>query len=141
MEVSIARILGLDVGDKRIGVALSDPMGILASPLTVIERTGELEGIDKIVALVHHYEVKEIIIGLPLSLTGNVTEQAEKVHSFTRHLEQHTQVELKLRDERLSTDSARRLLREAGTKKKKEKAPDDAYAAAVILQSYLDESQ
>ncbi len=132
--------MGLDVGDKRIGVALSDPLGVLASPLTVIEREGELEGIDKIVALIHHYEIKEIIIGLPLSLRGNVTEQAEKVHAFIKHLEQHTSVELKLRDERLSTVSAKRLLREARSKKSKEKVPDDAYAAAVILQSYLDET-
>jgi putative Holliday junction resolvase len=132
--------LGLDVGDRRIGVALSDPMGILASPLTIIDRSGETEDIEKIVNLISHHQVKEIIVGLPLSLRGDVGEQAGKVHVFIEHLIRHTEVPLKLRDERLTTVSAKRLMREARTKKTKEKVPDDAFAAALILQSYLDEN-
>jgi putative Holliday junction resolvase len=139
--LTIARILGLDIGDKRIGVALSDPMGILASPLTIIERTSETEDVEKIVSLINQHQVKEIIIGLPLSLRGDVGEQAEKVHVFVDHLVRHTDVPVELRDERLSTVSANRLMREARTKKTKQKIFDDAFAAALILQGYLDESQ
>ncbi|MBN1368205.1 MAG: Holliday junction resolvase RuvX [Dehalococcoidales bacterium] len=131
--------MGLDVGDRRIGVALSDPLGILASPLTVMERTNETADVEKIVGFINQHQVKEVIIGLPLSLSGVVGEQAEKVHIFVNHLTQHTGIPLKMRDERLSTVSAKRLMRESRTKKTKEKVPDDAFAAAVILQSYLDE--
>lgn len=133
--------MSLDVGDKRIGIALSDPMGILASPLAIIERTSETEDVEKIVSLINQHQVKEIIIGLPLSLKGDVGEQAEKVHVFVDHLTQHTGIPLILRDERLSTVSANRLMREARTKKTKQKIPDDAFAAALILQSYLDETR
>lgn len=134
------RILGLDIGDKRIGVALSDPLGILASPLTIIERTSESADVEKIVGLINQHQVKEVIIGLPLSLSGLPGEQAEKVHIFTNHLTQHTGIPLKMRDERLSTVSAKRLMRESRTKKTREKIPDDAFAAAVILQNYLEET-
>jgi putative Holliday junction resolvase len=129
----------LDVGDKRIGVALSDPMGILASPLTIIERTNETADVEKIVNLIDQHQVKEVIVGLPLSLSGSSGEQAEKVLVFISHLMQHTGIPLILRDERLSTVSAQRLMRESHAKKTKEKRRDDAFAAAVILQSYLDE--
>jgi putative Holliday junction resolvase len=116
-------------------------MGILASPLTIIERTNETEDVEKIVSLINQHQVAKIIVGLPLSLKGDVGEQAEKVHVFVDHLTQHTRTPLILRDERLSTVSANRLMREARTKKSKQKIPDDAFAAALILQSYLDESQ
>lgn len=76
-----------------------------------------------------------------MSLNGSIGQQAEKVHVFISHLTQHTGLPLKLRDERLSTAAAQRLMREGRTKKPKEKIPDDAFAAAVILQNYLDESQ
>ncbi len=139
MGLTIARILGLDIGDKRIGVALSDPGEILASPLTIIERTVEDEDVEKIINLVTKHQVARIIIGLPLSLNGNVGEQAEKVHSFVNHLTQHTDISIKLRDERLTTVSAKRLMKDSRTKKVKEKIRDDAIAAALILQGYLDE--
>jgi putative holliday junction resolvase len=132
--------LCLDVGDKRIGVALSDPLGILASPLTIIERTNETADVEKIVSLINQHQAKEVIIGLPLSLSGRAGEQADKVQVFITHLTQHTGIPLILRDERLSTVSAQRLMRESRPKKTKEKIRDDAFAAAVILQSYLDES-
>ena len=118
---------------------MSDPSEILASPLTIIERTNETDDVNKIVSLVKQHQVKEIVVGLPLSLRGDVGEQAEKVHIFVNHLVKHTDVKIEMRDERLTTVSARRLIQESRTKKVKKKEPDDAFAAALILQSYLDE--
>ena len=130
------RSLGLDIGDKRIGVALSDPQGILASPLTIINRRNDRADIEAIIAIVSQNQVGQIIVGLPLSMDGRVGTQAEKVKIFTRELSNHIQVPVEFRDERLSTVSAKRLMRDV---KKKKKTRDDAVAAAVILQSYLDE--
>jgi putative Holliday junction resolvase len=130
------RILGLDIGDRRIGVALSDPQGILASPLTIIERSDEQAGIKAIVAIVTQKEVGRIIVGLPLSMNGSIGEQAKKVEVFIRELSDHTEVPIEFRDERLTTLSAKRLMRDV---RKSQKMKDDAVAAALILQSYLDE--
>ena len=131
------RCLGLDVGDKKIGVALSDPQGILASPLTIINRTEEKIYIEAILSIVDRNQVGQIIVGLPLSMDGSIGSQAEKVRAFVYELSSHTKVPVVFRDERLSTVSAKRLLREVGKRKKTE---DDAIAAAIILQGYLDEA-
>jgi putative Holliday junction resolvase len=130
------RILGLDIGDRRIGVALSDPQGILASPLTIIERRDEQTAIRAIVDIVSQKEVGRIIVGLPLSMDGSISEQAKKVEAFIHELSDHTEVPIEFRDERLTTLSAKRLMQ--GVRKTR-KARDDAVAAALILQSYLDE--
>ena len=136
----MTRSLGLDIGDKRIGVALSDPQGILASPLTIIDRTGETADFEAIIDIVGQQQVGRIIVGLPRSMNGSLGMQAEKVKAFVGQLCGHIEIPLEFRDERLSTVSARRLMREAGGgKKRKEKARDDAIAAAIILQGYLDE--
>lgn len=133
------RSLGLDIGDKRLGVALSDPDGILASPLTIIECREEGLDIEAIINIVNQHQVGQIIVGLPRSMDGSIGQQAEKVQDFTRKLCQHTQIPVEFRDERLSTVSARRLMQAVGSKKLKKRARDDAIAAAIILQSYLDE--
>jgi putative Holliday junction resolvase len=135
------RSLGLDIGDKRIGVALSDPEGILASPLTVINRQDESRDIEAISDIISQQGVGRIIVGLPYSLDGSLGEQAEKVKAFTQRLASRIQVPLEYRDERLTTVMAGRLKRAAGGKKTKRKARDDAQAAAIILQGYLDEGR
>ena len=132
----ITRTLGLDIGDKRIGVALSDPQGILASPLTIIDCKDEPADIEAIVTIIDQNKVGRIIVGLPLSMDGSIGSQAEKVKAFTRELSNHTEVPIEFRDERLSTVAARRLMQ---TVRKTVKSRDDAVAAALILQSYLDE--
>ena len=131
------RSLGLDIGDKRIGVALSDPQGILASPLTIIDCSHDRADIEAIIAIVSQNQVGQIIVGLPLSMDGSIGKQAEKVKAFTRELCNHTEVPVEFRDERLSTVSARRLMQ---TVRKTRKTRHDAVAAALILQSYLDEA-
>jgi len=133
--------VGLDIGDKRIGVALSDPDGILASPFTIIHCSDETADIEAIVNIVRQNQVKQLIVGLPRSMNGSLGMQAEKVEAFTRKLCKHTEVPVEFRDERLSTVSARRLMQANTSKKKRQKAQDDAIAAAIILQGYLDESR
>jgi len=130
------RSLGLDIGDKRIGVALSDPQGILASPLTIIFHQSETADIAAISDIIDQYQVEKVIAGLPRSMDGSLGKQAEKVKTFVRSLSRQIQVPLEFRDERLSTVSARRLMQDT---KKKGGRHDDAIAAALILQMYLDE--
>ncbi len=131
------RTMGLDIGDRWTGVALSDPQGILASPLTILARQDDLTGIQAIVTLIDQHQVGRIIVGLPISMDGSIGQQAEKVKAFVRELSRHVEVPIEFRDERLSTVAAKRLMR---TVKKTRKTRDDAAAAALILQSYLDES-
>ncbi len=130
------RSLGLDIGDRWIGVAMSDPQGILASPLTIIDRTDEQSGIAAILAIIDQNQVGVIVVGLPISMNGNIGPQAEKVQGFAQELSQHTKLPVEFRDERLTTVSAQRLIRMT---KKNRKVRDDAMAAALILQGYLDE--
>ncbi len=133
------RSLGLDIGDRWIGVALSDPGGILATPFTIIARTGDIKAIEAILDIINQQEVGQIVVGLPFSMDGSVGHQADKVKSFTRELISRTGVSVEFRDERLTTVSARRLMRSVRKKKGREKVRDDAVAAALILQGYLDE--
>ncbi len=138
------RSLGLDVGSKRTGVAISDPEGIVAVPLTVINHEGEDASMGDIMKLVEQYGIERIVIGLPYSLSGGLGQQAEKVMAFTEKLSLRAkesnldQVDIQLWDERLSTAAAARLTGEAGTKRNKRKLHRDAIAAAFILQGFLD---
>ena len=132
------RILGLDVGDKRIGVALSDPMGILASALTVIERKGDDSDFEVILGLVKEHEVGRIVVGFPRSMDGSIGKQAEKTSTFAEMLSALTDVPVEMSDERLSTSIAVKLLRDVGKNRRQIKKKRDAAAAALILQWYLD---
>ena len=131
------RSLGLDIGDKRIGVALSDPGGILASPFTIINRIDDAVDVEAITSIVNQQQVKQIIVGLPRSMDGSIGKQAQKVETFVQKLSSHTEIPVEFRDERLSTVSAKRLMQAANTKKTR----DDAIAAAIILQGYLEEAR
>ena len=133
------RILGLDVGDKRIGVALSDPLGILASALTVIERKRDNSEIFTILELAGEHKVERIVVGLPQLMDGSHGEQAEKTKVFAEQLKHRTEVPIEMHDERLSTSVADQLMRDAGKNHRQRKANRDSAAAALILQWYLDE--
>lgn len=132
------RILGLDVGDRRVGVAISDPTEIIASPLTVITRDNDSAAISAIVQLVSQYDVKRIVVGLPYSLDGSIGHQANKVKDFVQKLSQSTSTGIELWDERWSTIAAESMLSEAGNKNARERSRRDDAAAAYILQGYLD---
>jgi putative Holliday junction resolvase len=131
--------LALDVGDSKIGVALSDPKGILASPLKIINRSNASADTGEIADIIDQYAVGRVIVGLPLSMNGSVGEQAEKVKMFVGELSHNLDIPVEFRDERLTTLSARRLMQKSGSKKSKRSRQDDDIAAALILQSYLDE--
>jgi putative Holliday junction resolvase len=153
------RSLGLDVGDKRTGVAVSDPQGILASPITVLTAKDEEAIIDEVLRLVERYEAGRIVVGLPRRLNGELGEQAGKVTAFTEKLSLRAkrsnlnQLDVQMWDERLSTKAVERLMMEAGGKGNKlrsgakrrakshnssAKVSVDALAAAFILQGFLD---
>lgn len=121
-------------------MALSDPTGILASPLTIINCQDDAADVEAITDIISQQQVKQVIVGLPRSMDGSLGKQAEKVKTFTQKLCSHTEVPVDFRDERLTTVSAKRLMRAAKTKKTKSKARYDAIAAALILQGYLDEA-
>ena len=133
------RSLGLDIGDKRIGVALSDPTAVLASPLTIINRREDLATIEAITSIIIKNSVGRVIVGLPRSMDGSLGKQAEKVQTFIQKLRSHTRMPVVFRDERLTTVLARRLMQASYTKRARKESQDDAIAAALILQAYLDE--
>lgn len=118
---------------------MSDPEGILASPFKVLERKSGKEDIEAILQIIERERIGRVIIGLPRSLSGKLSEQAHKVESFAGVLKNSTHVPVEMRDERLSTVEAKRLMKESGGKRKERERHDDAIAAAVILQDYLDE--
>ena len=124
-------------------MALSDSQGILASPLTIINRKDETGDIGTIIDLINQHQVKQVIVGLPRSMDGSIGQQAEKVQLFTQKLCSQTEIPVEFRDERLTTVSAKCLMRTVNIKKTKKKSREkvryDAIAAALILQSYLDE--
>jgi putative holliday junction resolvase len=136
--IDIARIMSLDIGDSRIGVALSDPLGILATPFIIIDRIHDESAIRKIVDIIINKEVSKVIAGLPLNMDSTRGEQAEKTDFFVMKLKSQTSIPVEYQDERLSTVSARELIRKV--RKTNRATRYDAAAAALILQSYLDEA-
>jgi putative pre-16S rRNA nuclease len=132
------RLLGLDVGDRRIGLAISDPNGQVAVPLRTLRRAAPDGVIDEIAALVAEESVEGIVVGLPLRLDGSSGPQAESVQEFVRKLLSAVEVPVTLWDERLSTVQAEQLLRRDGRSTRRGKGAEDALAAAIILQGYLD---
>jgi putative Holliday junction resolvase len=138
----LERTLGLDVGDRWLGVALSDPMGIIARPLKIIERRDELTDAGEIVKLIHEHQAGKLVIGLPRLATGMVGTQAVKVQQFARRLAALTVAPVLFQDERFSTAGAKEIMQSNRRKKKgfiTER--DDAVAAALILQDWLDENR
>jgi putative Holliday junction resolvase len=129
------RKIGLDVGDKRIGVAVSDALGLTAQGINTIDRKGSIEALKKIIA---EYEVDSIIVGIPKMLNGTIGIQGEKVMEFINELKKAISLPVTLWDERLSTLAAERALLEANVRRKKRKSLRDKVSAIVILQNYLD---
>jgi putative Holliday junction resolvase len=132
------RILGIDYGEKRIGIAISDPLNITAQGLMTIERTRIEEDIQKIVNIIHEKEAGEIVIGLPKRMDNTLGEKAFAVLSFIDFLKKQTHIPIHTIDERLSTVRANRAMLEGDLSRKKRKKRVDVIAAQLILQSYLD---
>ena len=139
------RILGLDVGSKTVGVAVSDPLGVIATGVTTIERVGIRKDTGKIIDYIKEYGCETVVIGLPLSLDGSDSVQTQKVRDFRVMLENKlrssgplSKVRIEWQDERYSTVEAEEVLIEADMSREDRKKIIDRQAAIVILQRYLD---
>ena len=135
--MSGSRILALDYGTKRIGVALSDELGWTAQPLETFERRTLDRDVAHVAALVDSHAVGEVVLGFPLQLDGREGPAIQAMRNFALHLEQGLSVPLVLWDERLTTKAAEDLLIAADVSRKKRKGAVDRVAAAILLQSYL----
>jgi putative Holliday junction resolvase len=133
----MARLLGIDFGEKRLGLALSDQSRTIASPLTVYERRDLAEDIEFLKELSTRYGIAEIVLGLPLTMDGSLGEKAQHVLAFKRLLEGRLKIPVSTFDERLTTAEAERVLLQADLSRRKRKQRRDALAAVLILQSYL----
>jgi putative pre-16S rRNA nuclease len=140
MPVARGRHMGLDVGDRRIGVALSDETATLASALVTLTRAGGGRDAVAVAELARKHGAASIVVGLPLNMNGTRGPQAAKVLAFVEGLRRRVAVPVVLRDERLTTVEAEERLRAAGLGWKERKAMVDQVAAVVILQEYLDQA-
>ena len=131
------RILALDVGDKRIGVAISDELEISAHALTTITRNDLKKEIREIQEIISEYNVEEIIVGMPVMMNGSVGIQAEKVGRFVDELKKEVRIPIKLFDERLSTSLIEKTLIDADMSREKRKKVIDKLSAVIILQDYM----
>ena len=141
----IMRILGLDVGNKTVGVAVSDPLGVIATGVTTIERVGIRKDTGKVLDYIREYGCETVVMGLPLSLDGSDSVQTQNVREFRRMLENKlkssgplSKVKVEWQDERYSTVEAEEVLIEANMSREDRKKIIDRQAAIVILQRYLD---
>lgn len=136
------RILGLDYGDKTVGVALSDPFGWTAQGVEIIKRNSENEykqSLGRLAQLIEEYGVDKIVLGYPLNLDGSVSERCKKTESYKERIERRfPKIPVVLWDERLSTVAAAGFLQSAGLNNSQRKSVIDKMAAVYILQGYLD---
>jgi putative pre-16S rRNA nuclease len=132
------RILGLDVGSKTIGVAVSDPLGFTAQGLNTIRRKNKRADFAQLEALIRQYQIAEIVVGYPLRMSGAEGTQAEKMQQFAQELRQRFELPVHLWDERLTSAEANRLLRDSEMSIKRRGEVVDRLAAVLILQSWMD---
>lgn len=132
------RVLGLDIGEKRIGVAVSDPSGTVATPLVVLDAKPVLGDGGALVRLAEDYEVELVVVGLPRSLDGSEGPQADLVRAAGDRLARFLRLPVEYYDERLSSAEARRVMTSAGVSDRDKRGSVDMIAAALFLQSYLD---
>lgn len=132
------RIMGLDVGDKTVGVAVSDLLRLTAQGVTTIRREGKKKDFKAMEDLILEYDIKKIVVGLPKNMNGSLGPQSEKTMKFGEKLKNKFGVEIIYMDERLTTKSAERVLIEGDMRREKRKKVIDKVAAVFILQAYLD---
>jgi putative holliday junction resolvase len=132
------RVLGLDVGARRIGLAVSDLLGITAQGLDTLHRKNKKHDYAYLSRVIREYDVKEIVVGLPLRMSGVEGAQAEKIHAFVSDLQKHFRLPVHLWDERLTSAEANRLLRETELSIEKRGKAVDRMAAILILQGWME---
>lgn len=141
MTFAGARVIALDVGERRIGIAVSDELGLTAQGLETLERRNVATDMARLGALAEQYQIANWVVGLPLRLSGREAGQAEKVRAFGQRLEQASRRPVEFLDERLTTVEAERVLRQAEQSRQKSRRAVDRMAAVILLQSYLDRRQ
>ena len=134
----VGKIIAIDHGDRRIGLAISDDLGMIAFPFKTIDTKKDRSYIDTICKIVDEGNVSGIVVGWPVGMSGNITSQTNKVEDFINKLEEKTSAEIIRIDERLTSAIAKRKMIEAGKNQKDNKDEADMLAAATILQDYLD---
>ena len=132
------KVIGIDYGDQRIGIAISDPLQIIASPLKVINYMGEQQIFNEIKNITDSYNIDTIAVGLPLTLKGTHSKQTEKTIKFIENLKKNINVSIKTVDERMTSKEAEKILIQKGVKTGHNKSQIDLTAAVIILQEYLD---
>lgn len=133
----MGRILGLDVGNKKIGIAMTDLLGIMAQPHKTIRFTDEKDKINQILQIIKEFDIKIVVIGLPKNMDSSEGEQAKKTREFAKKISEKLDVKIEYVDERLTTKKAFRDLNYMSVKKIKQKGILDTQAAINILQTYL----
>lgn len=133
----MGKIIAFDIGDKRVGVAYSDPLGIMALPATTYWRKGFETDLENLAKIAKEQNAEKIVCGLPLNFDGSESEQTVKTREFIEGLKRHTDIPVDTADERFSTLQARRLLIEADMRREKRKNVIDSVAASYILEDYL----
>jgi putative holliday junction resolvase len=134
----MGRILGLDVGSRRIGIAVSDPLGITAQGLETLQRRNKRHDFEYLRQVIDEYAVKEIVVGLPLRMSGAEGTQSDKMQAFAEELRKRFQLPVHLWDERLTSAEANRLLRETDLSIEKRGKAVDRMAATLILQGWME---
>lgn len=133
-----SRILALDVGTRRIGLAVSDPLGIIAQGLETLQRKNKRTDLERLERIIRHYDVRELVVGLPLRMSGAEGIQSEKMTAFADELRRRFGLPVHLWDERLTSAEANRVLREAELSIQKRAQAVDRMAAVLILQNFLE---
>lgn len=132
------RYMAVDLGTKRIGIAMSDPDGMFASPLTVITRKGGAQDLREVVALAKDYDVETMVVGLPVNLRGEQSVAAENAQKEIAQLRKLAEIPVETYDERLTSAAANKSMQQSGMGREDRKDKVDKVAAAMLLQSYLD---
>jgi putative holliday junction resolvase len=132
------RILGVDYGTVRIGLAISDPTGMLAQGLSVLKRKTDTQAVADIVQIIQDHDVDEVVVGLPRHMNGSLGEKAQVCQAFADEIANASGLPVAMYDERLTTVAAERMLIEADVMRKRRKQVIDAVAATLLLQGYLD---
>lgn len=133
-----ARILALDVGSRTIGMAVSDPLGITAQGLETLRRKNKREDFAALAEVIGRYEIREIVVGYPLHMSGRVGAQSQKTADFAQELRKRFELPVQLWDERLTSAEANRILRQSEISIRKRSKAVDRMAATLILQSFLE---
>lgn len=138
--MAVTRYLGLDLGTRRIGVAVSDELGLTAQPLPTLEPKTKDEALAAVRSLLDRYGVREVVVGLPKNMNGTLGPAAEQALAFATRLEEEGLAKVTMWDERLTSRAAERLLIESDVRRSKRKRAVDQMAAVLILQGFLDRS-